>query len=327
MNSAAAVARGIKVPYAGFPLTQTVFQALRPFPQFAALGTTPATATAYDPMGKTWYDSLQFKATKRLSYGLSFGLAYTWSKNLTLGGELEPNFGTETVLVNDVFNRQNSKNISLYDQPQALLFQASYITPRTRGNKILSWAARDWTVATFLAYRSGQPLQVPSAQSTPSLSALLGQSTFANRVSNQPLFTVDLNCHCYDPRNVFVLNKDAWANPAAGTFGSAAEYYNDYRAQRRPTENFNIGRTFRITERVSFNIRGEFTNIFNRTFIADVGQGAAAVGGTATINNLTNATAPQVRNLNGTTSGGFGALLNLAPIAPRQGNLVARITF
>jgi hypothetical protein len=90
----------------------------------------------------------------------------------------------------------------------------------------------------------------------------------------------------------------------------------------------NIGRTFRFTERVSFNIRAEFSNIFNRAFIASVGTGAAAVGGTPTILNLTNATATTfVRNLNGTTASGFGALLNLAPINPRQGNLVARITF
>jgi hypothetical protein len=84
----------------------------------------------------------------------------------------------------------------------------------------------------------------------------------------------------------------------------------------------------RITERVSFNLRAEFSDIFNRAFIADVGQGVATIGGTPTINNLTNATNPTfTRNPNGTTSGGFGALLNLAPINPRQGNLIGRITF
>ena len=83
-----------------------------------------------------------------------------------------------------------------------------------------------------------------------------------------------------------------------------------------------------LEQRVTFNIRAEFTNIFNRAMIASVGTGAAAVGGTPTINNLTNATATvQVRNPDGSTASGFGALLNLAPISPRQGNIVARITF
>jgi hypothetical protein len=156
----------------------------------------------------------------------------------------------------------------------------------------------------------------------------LGQATFANRVPGEPLFLKDLDCHCFDPRNEFVLNSKAWAEPAPGTFGNSAAYYTDYRQQRRPTENLNFGRTFRFTERILFSIRGEFSNILNRAFIQNVGTGAAAVGGTPTINNLTNATTSvQVRNPNGTTASGFGALLNLAPIAPRQGNIVARITF
>jgi hypothetical protein len=143
-----------------------------------------------------------------------------------------------------------------------------------------------------------------------------------------PLYTVDLNCHCYNPLTTFVLNKNAWVDPPPGQFGTAAAYYSDYRTQRRPTENMNFGRTFRITERVALNIRAEFSDIFNRAFIGDVGTGAASVGASPTINNLTNATATvQTRNANGTTASGFGALLNVSPMAGRQGNIVARITF
>ncbi len=43
-----------KLPYAGFPLTSTVAQALRPFPQF-----TNAPTALYAPLGDNWYDSLQ----------------------------------------------------------------------------------------------------------------------------------------------------------------------------------------------------------------------------------------------------------------------------
>jgi hypothetical protein len=322
MSSTAAAQRGIKLPYAGFPTGQTVFQALRPFPQFT---TTPV---AYNPMGKTWYDSLQVKATKRLSSGLSFGATFTWQKNLSQGAaEREPNFGTTASgSINDVFNRPNNKYLSQYSQPLVFLTNISYITPKTAGNKILSWMARDWTIGAFLAYRSGLPLAAPSAQN--SLTSLLGQTTFANRVPGQPLYTVDLDCHCYDPRNVFVLNPKAWADPPPGTFGSAAAYYSDYRAQRRPQENLNFGRTFRITERVSFNIRAEFSDILNRAFIGDVGSGGGGIGPGPAAANLSNATTSvQTRNPNGTTASGFGALLNLSPINPRQGNLIGRITF
>jgi len=327
IGSAASVARGFSTPpYAGFPVSQTVFQSLRPFPQFTTI------PIAYSPLGKTWYDSLQVKVDKRFSHGLTFGTAFTWGKNLIMGADREPNFGTAASgSLNDVFNRPNGKYISSTDQPLVLVTSFSYVTPKVRGNKILGAVTRDWNLAMFVAYRSGQPYLAPSSQGVAGNSALqsyVGQTTFANRVPGVPLFTVDQNCHCYDPRNTFILNPKAWAEPAPGTFGTAAAYYTDYRQQRRPQENLNFGRTFRFTERISFSIRGEFSNIFNRAFIASVGTGAAAVGGTPTINNLTNATTSvQVRNPNGTTASGFGALLNLAPIAPRQGNIVARITF
>jgi hypothetical protein len=37
------------------------------------------------------------------------------------------------------------------------------------------------------------------------------------------------------------------------------------RGTRHPQENFNIGRNFRIKERMNLDFRGEFVNIFNRT--------------------------------------------------------------
>ncbi|HSP69831.1 MAG TPA: TonB-dependent receptor [Bryobacteraceae bacterium] len=326
LSSAAATARGLTAPYAGFPLSQTVFQSLRPFPQFTTI------PVAYAPLGKTWYDSLQVKVDKRFSHGLTFSTAFSWQKNMIMGADREPNFGTDASgQANDVFNRPNAKYISSTSQPLVLVTSFSYITPKAPGNRIVGAVTRDWTLGMFVAYRSGQPYLAPSSQGLPGNSALqnyLGQSTFANRVPGEPLFTVDLDCHCYDPRNVFVLNPKAWAEPAPGTFGTAAAYYTDYRQQRRPQENLNFGRTFRFTERISFSIRGEFSNIFNRAMIASVGTGPTTVGGTPTINNLTNATTSvQNRNPNGTTASGFGALLNLAPVPPRQGNIVARITF
>ena len=99
LNSAAAGRFRNKVPYAGFPLTSTVAQSLRPFPQFTSLAATGA------PLGKTWYDSLQLKATKRFSHGIDFTWTYTRSKELDLGAEDYTGLG----VINDVFNRNNNK--------------------------------------------------------------------------------------------------------------------------------------------------------------------------------------------------------------------------
>ena len=66
-----------KIPFPGFPLTATVAQSLRPFPQFnAGLGAIE------EPLGETWYNSLQTTANKRFSHGLQATFAFTWSKSL-----------------------------------------------------------------------------------------------------------------------------------------------------------------------------------------------------------------------------------------------------
>src|SRR5207248_2902343 len=134
--------------------------------------------------------------------------------------------------------------------------------PSLKTNRVLSWAARDWTVGAFLAYSSGLPLLAPAANNA--LTSLLFRGTFANRVPGEPLFTQDLNCHCYDPNKEFVLNPKAWSQPAAGQWGTSAAYYSDYRFQRRPNENLGMGRAIRLRERMELNVRIEFANVFNR---------------------------------------------------------------
>jgi hypothetical protein len=325
ISSPTAAARGFnKLPYAGFPAGQTVAQALRPFPQFLNI------PIYWDPLGKSWYDALQAKATKRLSHGLFLFATFAWSKSLSQGTEIgEPNPGTTgNAVVNDVFNRNQNKFISVYDRPFSFNVSATYTTPKVHAfGKVLGYMLEDWTYGAALEYASGSPLQVPNAQSNLN-NYLFEGASFANRVPGQPLYTVDINCHCYDPNKTFVLNPKAWEDPAPGQFGSSAAYYSDYRAQRRPRENMNLGRTFRVKERMTFSLRIEFTNVFNRAFWGDP-------AGTA----LTNAKLQQVYFTSGVNSGntsaGFGRVNTTAPSAfgsvfnlqPRQGVLVGRFTF
>jgi len=312
LGSSTAIGRGFGTPpYAGFPLSATVAQSLRPFPQFGTL------AAQFAPLGDTWYDSMQLKVIKRLSHGLDATYSLAWQKSLTNGAESE---GSGGGVVNDVFNRQNSKYISQFDQPLVSFIAVNYLVPKMPiagggvAGKTASWLARDWTVGALLQYRSGLLIQSPTATSMLATGAPFYQGTFMDRVPGAPLFTQNLNCHCFNPNTAFVLNPAAWVNPPAGQFGTSAAYYNDYRYQRRPTENVNLGRTFWIRESVTLNLRAEFSNIFNRT----------------EVNNPTssNALLTQARGAKGNTTGGFGYINTSTTYAlPRQGTIVARFIF
>jgi hypothetical protein len=298
ISSAQVQARGFKAPYAGFPTTQTLLQALKPFPQFSSI------PVRWSPLGDSWYDSLQIKVTKRYSHGLDLTAGFNWQKELSLGAD----GGT----INDVFNRPNQKTISPNSVPYTLVTAINYQTPAAGWNRMMKLATGGWTVGAILRYQSGTPIAVPGAQNN--LGSQLGRSTVANRVPGQPLFLKDLNCHCYDPNNEFVLNPAAWSDPAAGQWGTSAAYYNDYRGFRRPSEQLAFGRTFAVKERFKIEFQAMFFNALNRTFLNNPDSG--------------NARATLQRNSDGTTLSGFGRInTGSVAVGPRDGVLSARIQF
>jgi len=305
MDSPAVIAAGFKAPYAAFPMSSTLAQALRPYPQFGGLG------TLWAPLGNVWYDSLQLKATKRTSYGLGFTVSYAWSKNLTT---VEAHDGT-SVPLNDIFNRRNQKTLSNLDRPHSFGIGFNYELPKIGPNPWVHRIVHGWTLGGILGYGSGTPIRIPASNNA--LSSLLQRGTFANRVPGEPLFVKDLNCHCIDPNKEFVLNPKAWSDPAPGEWGYSAVYYGDYRAQRRPSEQLSGGRVFRITERMRASIRAEFFNVFNRTYMVDPDSG--------------NFQATQSVAANGKVISGFGRINTGATtpqdFMPRSGQVVLRLQF
>ena len=316
INTPAVIAHGVGLPYAGYPTNSTLINTLRAYPQFAtAAGGFNVTGA---PTGSTFYDSLQAKATQRLSHGLSVSSAFTWSKSLV-------------ALRQDFFNPASStKELQATDQPILFSLNILYTVPKARFLdrwKAASWVARDWQIDYSGSYGSGALLTPPAATTTNNLAATGTNQQF--RVPGQPLYNKDLNCHCVNPYTDQVLNPLAWTNPAAGTYGPDT-FYGDFRGPRHPQESMNFGRNFRIKERMNFQIRAEFTNAFNRTFLGNpvtnvapqnpVGrnnQGQITSGfGTINATFVTSAA----------TGGGFATLAG-NPSLPRQGTLIARFTF
>lgn len=326
--------------YPGFPSYEPLNQALRPIPQW--VGVPPFLGP---PLGDTWYDSLQVKLTKRYSRGLTVQGAYTWQKEEVLGTEsASPYFTAGQVVVNDVNNRMQNKQLSSLDYPQVLQVVFSYTTQKNKfggdgfGGKTLQWLSRDWTFGGVLRYQSGVLLESPPANSNFLYQLGVGSQDnpalfsepygIENYVPGQSFFAPGFNPNShFDPTKTLVLNPNAWAEPNPGQFGVSAPYYIGNRWQRQPAETLSIMRTFAIKERYQIQIRAEFQNIFNRVAYAV----PSISGGTASLPAYSNPF-PVLGSTSGALSGGYGFVnaFNgaLAPgTSPRTGQIVMRFQF
>jgi hypothetical protein len=332
--------------YPGFPTSETLAQALRPYPQWFGVPSFLG-----PPMGDTWYDSLQIRLIKRYSHGLTAQVAYTWSKSLTNAANSNTSYLTpDDPVLNDPYNTPTIKQLSGFDQPQVLNITVSYTTPKLQGflgdsggAKALSWVARDWTVGAILKYASGALIQSPASNITLwntmgiGGTPLNGVSNFSggglstepleNYVPGQSCLAINPNSH-FDPTKTLALNPNAWSNQTTETFGDSAPYYSSCRWQRQPAESISLGRIFRIREKLQLLIQAQFFNVFNRV-VYPAPTGATTSTTTPTYGNPFPGSPTPGFGQNAALNGGYGFVntLNGAGTNPRSGQLVARFTF
>jgi len=316
--------------YKGFPASQSLVQALRGTPQWN--GVSPWIGP---PMGKTWYDSMQVKVTKRYSHGFQADGNFTWAKGSVIGSASDSTFflGQQAVTT-DIYNFNNNKQLNQYVRPLVMVITFSYTTPKftasSRAMNILSHVARDWQLASVLRYQSGLPIGEPTSLNLLTNQLARGGTAFGNSGQNfwnltgQPLFLNDPNCKCFNPQSDRILNPAAWTDAPAGTWTTSAPFYNSYRWQRQPAESMSFARNFRLGKEGRYNlqIRAEFQNIFNRTFLSvpSVANPNVAIPTTSYAGNVIN---------NPSIAAGFGAIatLNGAGAQPRSGQAIIKFSF
>ncbi len=300
------------LPYSGFPTSSALSTIVgRPYPQYGAIG---ATST---PTADSKYDSLQVKATKRLSHGLQASGYFTWAQGFYSGA------------YQDYYNPKSNQWSLMQIPPRVLSFNLIYQVPRPTftNSKLVQSLLKDWQIGGFALYQSGAFLAVP-ATTTPEF-----LPTFDVYVKGQPLYTPGVNVNnlgSYNPYTTQVLNPAAWAQCPVNTNcgDSGNDYLKNFRGPRTPRENANFGRNFRIKERWNFQLRAEFTNIFNRTLMPNPSTA-----------NPQNAV---THNSQGILTSGFGVIdVYQAPntanifdgtsaattLAARQGMIVGRFSF
>jgi len=156
-----------------FDFTQTYSAATRAFllANYGTLGSSaPCRLNPYwsstifiTTASNSWYNSLQVAMTKRASHGLSFQLAYTYSRSIdtTSGAMYNTDCGAAGSAVGDVpTNLKFDKGLSCFDVPQSFHVNALYHFPSPKSNGFLGKLAGGWWVGGIAQVQSGFPFSV-----------------------------------------------------------------------------------------------------------------------------------------------------------------------
>lgn len=209
--------------------TITVSQLLKPFPQYTGL-----TQTAL-PYGRSTYHSLQVQANKRFNRGLTFGVAYTFSKYMESISYLNENDATP------------EKVIANADRPHRLVIHGLYELPFGPGKAFLSTnnpivrnIVAGWQVNWVATFQTSAALAISGAER---------------------VYKSDANPHTIDQwfdTKQFVVREPF-------TLRRLSTRLADLRPAPINKWDMTAMKDFAITEGVSLKFRAEFYNAFNHT--------------------------------------------------------------
>jgi hypothetical protein len=274
IDSPAVVAAGFTKPYANFPNTQTLAQALRPYPQYLDVAERNA------GIGRTWYDSLQTKVERRFG-DFQMMAAYTWSKSLGIGHFRQifsQHFLTSgySVAAQDNYNYRDQKTFLPFDLPHVFNLLTTYELPFGRNKRFVksdrfltNLLVANWTISAVQQYRKGGLILVQAPANTLGTGVLFTNFKKAN-VGSGPIRT-GIDRTTLDPNNPATrwLNAAAFTAPGQFELGNASQYFTDFRQPSIFIENFSIQKRMKFpihTERtIDLIYRADAFNLFNRT--------------------------------------------------------------
>jgi hypothetical protein len=236
-------------------------QLLRPFPQFSNV-------TWINPsIGNSTYHGGFIRTEKRFQSNFSFLAHYTFSKFID-DVESANEYGA-TGSYMDAYHRNLDKGLSGSDAPHRVVVTLLYETPKFKGNPVLSGVLGGWTFGILETYESGPAFTVITASNT--TNAFPAGSLRPNVSADPSLPSDQRTVQRWFDTSVF-------SQPANFTFGNAPRSL--LRGAPIVTADATLEKSFFLTERWKFDLRGEFYNLLNHAIFNIPGAtfGAADFG-------------------------------------------------
>jgi hypothetical protein len=239
------------------------------------------------------YNALQVEAQKRFARNYWLHAAYAWSHSL------DDNSDVLGVLVNDTFAQQNPRDnrnnhaSSQFDLRHVFSVSHTWEIPffRNSTNRWLRGGLGGWSFSGISTWRSGYPVNIVAGSFPGSLGGLTDPVQFLGTGNNVDRPNVAGPIHGFSPQpagsasapvTTSVVNGVAISNyaqslglsqPFMGNFGTLGR--NVLRLNGQRNFDWNLYKNFHFSERVNFQLRSEFYNIFNlHAFLAMANTGA-----------------------------------------------------
>ena len=240
---------------------------LRPYPGYGDIGYRSFDATAN-------YNALQVSLNRRFSRGLTFGVAYTWSKTLTTAND-------ETGTYTHPFNpRGYDYQVANFDRTHVLVVNYVYDLPKVGhhfGNHLLARAIFDnWQLSGISQFVTGTPLELGlSISGVDAGQRLVGAYSAGNLSAQQPRFYFKSNPSAGP--NGLAIDPNAFVAPAIGNLGPYPRTY-----LRNPGWNnhdLSVFKNFPLGREGSryLQMRFEFFNVFNHAEFSGINNGTNLV--------------------------------------------------
>jgi hypothetical protein len=254
-------------------------QLLRPFPQYTGVTYSRPLAN----LGDAEYNSLQLKLQKRFTKGLSLLTHYTWSKSMDIGGTGNGIAFTDPTPIQNIYNIRDEWSLSTADVPHRFVANGVYELPFGYKKRFLSDAPRlvdaligGWQLSGSYTWQRGTPLAITAinrlaignatmrASFNPGVNPRYEISQARENVRNNGFwFNTAAFINPNDPKGPTNPNGPATTDSTQFVLGNTSRTLGSVRRDNYINLDFALWKTFRVTERVRFEFRGEFFNALN----------------------------------------------------------------
>jgi hypothetical protein len=266
--------RPVVVP--GIPTTEATLNERRPDRRYGAINIVDSNSIDY-------YDAAQASVEKRLTRGLTIRAAYTFSKDINLGGdftntasgvEVPPEEGTATC---ETCNRvSDQKGLALFDTPQVFAVSYIYRLPFFAGSTGWPGAGlKGWQISGTTLYQSGVAFHFHTGGDAPGYGNVDGDGSDRPNILNPSLLGKSFD----NPDTAgALLGADTCRRPGMDGLpylhckyfdtnippgGRGNLGWNTFRKDGTANLNVALGRSFRLGGERTIDFRSEFLNFFN----------------------------------------------------------------